>query len=131
MIKNIAHLCFHVADLDRSLAFYCDKLGLHHAFDFTNEDGERFGTYLAVGGRNFIELFKGEPKRGKGQSYAHMCLEVDDIQTTVAHLRSMGVEVTDVKLGTDHSYQAWLADPDGNRIELHQYTPDSLQAAHV
>jgi lactoylglutathione lyase len=30
-------------------------------------------------------------------------------------------------LGGDQSYQAWLADPDGNRIELHQFTDKSLQ----
>ena len=39
-----------------------------------------------------------------------------------------GVEVSDPKLGSDRSWQAWLADPDGTRIELHGYTPDSSQA---
>ena len=38
-----------------------------------------------------------------------------------------GVTVTDKKLGSDNSWQAWLSDPDGNRIELHQYTAQSLQ----
>jgi hypothetical protein len=37
------------------------------------------------------------------------------------------VEVGDITLGSDGSYQAWLKDPDGNRIELHGYTADSLQ----
>jgi hypothetical protein len=35
--------------------------------------------------------------------------------------------VGEVKMGSDHSWQAWLADPDGNRIELHAYTPESNQ----
>ncbi len=30
-------------------------------------------------------------------------------------------------MGSDHSWQAWLSDPDGNRVELHQYTPESWQ----
>ena len=38
-----------------------------------------------------------------------------------------GGVVTAPNLGADHSWQAWLADPDGNRIELHQYTPESKQ----
>ena len=46
----------------------------------------------------------------------------------MAELRARGVEVSDPKLGSDQSWQAWLADPDGNRIELHGYTPDSHQA---
>jgi hypothetical protein len=28
----------------------------------------------------------------------------------------------------DHSWQAWITDPDGNKIELHDYTPESWQA---
>jgi len=52
---------------------------------------------------------------------------VEDIQTTVAELRSRALEVSDPVLGADHSWQAWLTDPDGVRIELHQYTPESLQ----
>jgi hypothetical protein len=35
--------------------------------------------------------------------------------------------VGEVSLGSDQSWQAWLADPDGNRIELHAYTPESKQ----
>jgi predicted enzyme related to lactoylglutathione lyase len=53
---------------------------------------------------------------------------VDDIEQTVRALRARGVEVSEVKMGGDQSWQAWLADPDGNRIELHQYTPESWQA---
>jgi catechol 2,3-dioxygenase-like lactoylglutathione lyase family enzyme len=129
VITGLAHVCFTASDLDASVAFYCDQLGLTHAFDFTNERGERFGVYLSVGGRNFIELFAGElGDRAPGQAYRHLCLEVDDLEATVEALRGAGVEVSDPKLGSDASWQAWLSDPDGNRIELHQYTSESQQA---
>ena len=103
MITGIAHACFTVSDLERSIAFYRDGLGLTPAFDFVNDEGRRFGVYLHAGGRNFIELFEGE-------------------------LGERGVEVSDPKLGKDQSWQAWIADPDGNRFELHQYTAESWQA---
>jgi catechol 2,3-dioxygenase-like lactoylglutathione lyase family enzyme len=61
------------------------------------------------------------------QSYRHLCLEVDDIATTAADLRAKGIKVTDPQPGTDRSLQAWLADPFGNRIELHCYTPECKQ----
>ena len=129
MITGIAHACFTVSDLDRSIHFYQDLLGLKPAFDFCREDGTRFGLYLHLGGRNFIELFQGElGERAERQSFKHICLEVDDIQSTVATLRERGLEVSDPKLGSDQSWQAWIADPDGNRFELHQYTPQSWQA---
>jgi glyoxylase I family protein len=129
MISGFAHACFIVADLDRSLHFYCEQLGLQPAFEFRNAEGQHTGQYIHVGGRCFIELFRGTlAERAAAQSYSHICLEVDDIQATVPALRQAGLQVTDVKLGGDQSYQAWLADPDGNRIELHQYTADSWQA---
>ena len=67
-------------------------------------------------------------ERADGQSYKHICLEVDDIEATVSTLRSRGVEVSPIKLGKDNSYQAWITDPDGNRMELHGYTAESWQA---
>jgi catechol 2,3-dioxygenase-like lactoylglutathione lyase family enzyme len=129
MITALAHACFTVRDLDNSLDFYCGKLGLTHAFDFINDQGERFGVYLHVAGRSFVELFQGEVKEGAaGGSYRHLCLEVADLQAAVVELRGQGLEVADPKLGSDRSWQSWLSDPDGNRIELHCYTPESKQA---
>lgn len=129
MITGIAHACFTVSDLDRALAFYRDALGLEEAFDFTDDEGRRYGVYLYLGERNFIELFQGDlGEPAEGQSFRHICLEVDDIEATVKMLRERGVEVSPIKMGRDHSYQAWITDPDGNRIELHHYTPDSWQA---
>ncbi len=129
MITALAHLCFVVRDLEAAEAFYREGLGLRPAFDFINDAGERFGVYFHIGGRSFLELFRGQPALTDAQgSYAHFCLEVDDLPATVAELRAKGIEVTEPTLGSDHSWQAWLQDPDGNRIELHCYTPESKQA---
>lgn len=133
MITALAHACFTVSDLERALRFYRDGLGLKHAFDFVNAEGRRHGVYLHVGGRSFIELFEGQHATpatvpAEGPSYKHICLEVDDVESTVRTLRERGLEVGEIKLGKDQSYQAWLTDPDGNRIELHCYTPQSWQA---
>jgi len=128
MIKGLAHICFTVSNLEESIAFYKDKLGLSPAFDFINDNNERFGIYLHIGERNFIELFKGNSdKSDQKGSYKHFCLEVDDINAIADDLKKKGVDVTEVKMGSDHGWQAWLSDPDGNRIELHQYTPESKQ----
>ena len=132
MITGLAHACFTVSDLDRALVFYRDGLGLKEAFEFVNEDGRRYGVYLHLGGRNFIELFSGAlGERAEKQSYSHICLEVDDIEATVSLLRDRGIEVSPIKMGKDQSYQAWITDPDGNRIELHHYTPESWQTPHL
>lgn len=140
MVKGLAHICFVVRDLEASEAFYCDKLGFERAFDFVNEHGRRFGVYLKIGGRNFIELFEEKGAKAQGQTerqsaaggYHHFCLEVDDIAAVVGELVGRGVEVSEVKKEeADGSYQAWLSDNEGNKIELHQYTPESKQAQWV
>lgn len=132
MITGFAHVCFIVADLKASQEFYCSKLGLKPAFDFLNDRGEKTGMYIHVSGRNFIEIFLGKPaKPAKEASYQHICLEVDDVAKTVGELRQKGLSVTDAKMGSDQSWQAWLNDPDGNPIELHGYTPASWQGPWV
>ena len=132
MITGLAHVALTVNDLAAAVAFYRDKLGLREMSDFRRDDGERFGVYLHAGGRTFIELFAGgnaEPVEGR--SFRHFCMEVDDIDKTVGFLRDAGVEVSEPKLGNDHSWQAWVTDPDGNRIELHGYTPESKQLQDI
>lgn len=49
----------------------------------------------------------------------HFALQVDDLDATIAELRDGGVEVSDaVEVGTGR--QAFLHDPAGNMVELHQ-----------
>jgi catechol 2,3-dioxygenase-like lactoylglutathione lyase family enzyme len=129
MIRALAHVCYISSDLERAIAFYRDKLGLTPAFDFRDDKGKRTGIYIHIGGRSFIEIFQGKVgPRAEGQTYGHLCLEVDDFDKAVADLKAKGVEVGGVLLACDHSWQAWIKDPDGNAIELHGYTPESRQA---
>ena len=132
MIKTIAHVCLGVADLDRAVAFYRDQLGFKCAYDFASAKGEKIGQCLYVGGQTFIELFRGSaPPPPEGEGHRHFCLLVDDIEAARADLLRRGVEVTPVSTGTDRSRNAWFNDPDGHRLELQQYTPESKQGAWV
>jgi catechol 2,3-dioxygenase-like lactoylglutathione lyase family enzyme len=49
----------------------------------------------------------------------HFALQVDDLEASVAELRGLGVDVSDPQ-PVGPSRQAFLADPSGNMIELHQ-----------
>jgi len=127
-VQRLAHACIHVADIDRSLAFYCDSLGFPKKFDFIDRSGVRFGAYVELAPATFLEIFQ-NPDSPKGQCPVnHFCLEVSDIDAAVAFLKKQGVELfVDKKLGADQSWQAWFGDPDGTRIELHNYTAESCQ----
>ena len=51
-----------------------------------------------------------------------------DIDDAVAELGNAGVPLAREKqLGADGNFQAWIEDPDGNRIELMEMHPDCLQ----
>jgi lactoylglutathione lyase len=62
-------------------------------------------------------------------AYAHLQLTVDDMDRTLAELAPRGiVPAKPPRTGADGNVQAWLTDPDGNRIELMQMLPGCLHA---
>ncbi len=124
MIKQLAHICIRTTDLEKTRKFYCEGLGLEMGFDFVR-DGEPFGYYLKLGNTTFIEVFKGEP--GEVGNINHVAIEVDDIDVLMSRLQSLGYEVTEKKLGADQTWQCWVTDPSGIRIEFQQYTDESKQ----
>ena len=124
MIKRLAHICIHTSSLDTTAAFYCGALGMDRHFEF-EKDGKPFGYYLSAGSGTYIEVFKGDP--GMVGNIQHLALEVDDIDSAIARIREHGFSIGDKSMGADDSWQAWMEDPNGVKIELHQYTPKSCQ----
>jgi len=120
--------------------FYRDVLGLPVKFTMTNKDGVVFGYYFACGECSFIEIFdqRGAVRQWGGEVttlktaaagtlYQHFCLEVKGLEAERAGLLAKGISVGEISVGMDGSKQCWIKDPDGNDIELMEYTSDSLQ----
>jgi catechol 2,3-dioxygenase-like lactoylglutathione lyase family enzyme len=126
VFKRIAHVCLGARDLERSIAYY-RNLGFEELFRFTRK-GRQFGVYLKIADGNFIEIFE-DPAMGPvvNNGILHFCLETDDLDALMAALAERNVSFTPKKLGVDDTWQIWLEDPDGNRFEVHQYTPASRQ----
>jgi glyoxylase I family protein len=107
------HVSLNVDDVDAALDFYTGVLGLVAR---TDRPDFPFGGAWLDAGRQQVHLIEGRPPAGLGQ---HFALLVDDLDATVAELRGRGVEVSDPgPVGT--SLQAFLSDPSGNLVELHQ-----------
>ena len=131
---GMGHIALRVNDLETSLSFY-RKLGFPEFLRLTQEDGRTWIVYLKVSDDLFIELFPG----GDGGDVAapertgvnHLCLTTDDIEATAAHLASVGIEATaplvPTRRGVDGNRGMWIADPDGNRIEIMEMAPDCVQ----
>jgi lactoylglutathione lyase len=116
--------------MEKSLHFYCDVLGMKKVFDL-KRDSKPWIEYIKICDGQFIELFHvGEgdkpPSVKSGISYSHLCLLVSDIHAACEAVKKAGYPLDkEPSMGLDNNWQAWLVDPDGNRIELMQISPDS------
>jgi catechol 2,3-dioxygenase-like lactoylglutathione lyase family enzyme len=130
MIKGLAHNAFKVKDMERSLHFYCDVIGLEKAFDIKDEEGNPWIIYLKISDTQFIELFYGGTEESEVKSdivgYHHFCFEVDDINEIAKKIEDHGYKMDSKPAqGYNLNYNCWVTDPDGNGVEFIQLNPDS------
>ena len=128
LYEGISHLAFDCEDIEKSLDFYVNKMGFERIMHL-GDDKNPWLIYLKISHGNYLELFptKDSIDKSARHCYSHLCIAVFDIFETVKVLRSRGADVEDPHMGMDRNYQAWLCDPDGNRIELMQMMPDCMQ----
>jgi lactoylglutathione lyase len=134
MIKSIGHVAFDAYRFDDTLDFYTRVMGFPEMFRLKNDEGQLWIVYLKISDTVFLELFprSGEAPQSKDGHFSHLCLEVSGIEQTVFDLEQRGAPVdADVKLGQDGNKQAWTHDPEGNRIELMEMSPNSRQRAAI
>ncbi len=79
-LAGIGHVALKVADMERSLAFYRDRLGFAEMMRLAHDDGSLWLVYLRVTDTQFLELFPGgEGARAPGPDVTavnHFCLEI-------------------------------------------------------
>jgi catechol 2,3-dioxygenase-like lactoylglutathione lyase family enzyme len=112
-VLGVHHVSINVDDVDAALAFYVDRLGLIPRAD--RPDFGFGGAWLDASGQQ-VHLIEAPLPGDRGQ---HFALQVADLDATVTELRSAGLTVSDATpVGTGR--QAFLHDPAGNLVELHQ-----------
>jgi catechol 2,3-dioxygenase-like lactoylglutathione lyase family enzyme len=109
----VHHVSINVADVDRALSFYTDVLGLTQRSD--RPDFGFGGAWLDAGDQQ-VHLIEAPVPPNLGQ---HFAVLVDDLGEVVAELRAQGLTVSD-PTPVGRSHQAFVNDPDGNVVELHQ-----------
>ncbi|HET7089990.1 MAG TPA: methylmalonyl-CoA epimerase [Anaerolineae bacterium] len=134
-IKRIDHIAIVVDDIDASLVFWEDALGLKLSHLEDAKDQESLVAFLPSG-ESEVELV--EPtsessgvarylaKRGPGVH--HICFEVDDIRMALARLKRHGVQLINEQptIGTGGKQIAFIhpKSTGGVLVELYQLTPD-------
>ncbi len=127
------HTMVRVKDLDESLDFYCNKLGLVETRRYDSEKGRYTLVFLAAPGdlekaRNrkspMVELtYNWDPENyTSGRNFGHLAYRVDDIYATCQALMDAGVTIN---RPPRDGHMAFVKSPDGISIELLQ-AGDSL-----
>ena len=120
MFKRIDHVAIHVADLDRSVAFYEQHFGFKKYFQHAGGGGMQI-AYLKLGD-TVLEL----THRTDGAMMGfHFCLETNNFDETVAKLQKDGIALIRAPHDTaarEPREIGWrrvvFAGPDGEQIEL-------------
>jgi catechol 2,3-dioxygenase len=139
-IKELGHLVLYVRDVDRSAVFYRDVLGWRQVFPEPDPSsgpdgplGVPVAMFSAPSGRTHHELLLIEVgpdaaplPEGRRVGLYHFGLKVgdsdDELRAALARLQETG---TPVLGASDHtvSHSLYIADPDGNEIELYVDVP--------
>ncbi len=109
----IHHVSINATDVPAGVAFYTEVLGGSLRDD--RPDLGIGGAWIDLGGQQ-VHLVEAPTPPALGQ---HFAIRVADLDATVAELRAVGVPVTDPG-SAGAGRQAFLSDPAGNTVELHQ-----------
>ncbi|MGB3611116.1 MAG: lactoylglutathione lyase [Cellvibrio sp.] len=122
---RLLHTMLRVGNLDRSIAFYTDILGMKLLRKQDYPEGKFTLAFVGYGDEathSVIELTYnyGVEKYELGTAYGHIALGCDDVYATCEKIRAAGGKIVrepgPMKHGT--TILAFVEDPDGYRIEL-------------
>jgi catechol 2,3-dioxygenase-like lactoylglutathione lyase family enzyme len=118
-VTGLDHIVLRCADIEKSLAFYCDTLGLEAERVAAWRDNQAPFPSVRLTPTTIIDLFGGGPD---GTNLDHFCLTIEP-----ADLEELASTFPDSRRG-DHLFGAqgyasslYVHDPDGNTIELRSY----------
>ena len=123
------HTMVRVADLKKSLEFYCDNLGLRELRRYDNDSGRFTLVFLAAPGDDDAQVeltYNWDPEEyDEGRNFGHLAYSVDNIYESCQRLLDGGVTIN---RPPHDGRMAFVRSPDNISIELLQ-KGDALPAA--
>ena len=121
------HTMVRVSDIDASLDFYCDKLGLQENRRFDNEQGRFTLVFLSAPGDESAQVeltynWDGDEMGDGSRNFGHLAYTVDNIFETCQRLMDGGVTIS---RPPRDGHMAFVRSPDNISIEILQ-NGDSL-----
>src|SRR5580700_5566041 len=122
---RLNHVGVFAKNFDESMNFYTKTMGFREAFSLKDKEGKPTLVYLQINRDTFLELAPANADHPVGLS--HVGIWADDLKTTVTALRQQGVKVDDPRAGATKAPLTNVVDPNGVRLELLDFAPESLQ----
>ena len=123
MVKKLLHTRYRVSDLEKTVAFYRDVLGLELIRRHTSPRGSELVFFKAPGSDEEIEICKydGSGPVNVGFDITHLAFEVEDLDTFAREAAAKGYPLSDGPTQTGSgSVIAFIDAPEGYEIELIQ-----------
>src|SRR6201994_4168945 len=124
MVSKLLHTRFRVTDLEKTVHFYKDVLGLKEIHRSKSPRGSELVFFKAPGSDEKIELCKFDESGpvNVGSDITHLAFEVDDLEAFAKHAAAKGYPLSDgpTKTGSGGMI-AFIDAPEGYEVELIQH----------
>ena len=120
-VKKLLHTRMRVSDMDQTIAFYTDVLGLEVLERKTSPRGSHLAFLRVPNSDELIELCSFPPSGPVRvqEDLVHLAFQVESLDDTIASLNKKGVRVTDGPTNTSSGSRFIFIDaPDGYEVEL-------------
>lgn len=122
MVKKLHHTRYRVADLEKTVSFYKDVIGLTEVRRHKSPRGSELVFLKAPQGEELVEICC-YPASGPviiGPDLTHLAFEVDDIREFAAHAAAKGFPLSDGPTESASGWFAFIDAPEGYEVELIQ-----------
>src|SRR6266571_6087700 len=127
MVKKLLHTRYRVHDLEKTVSFYKDVLGLDEIRRQTSGRGSQLVFLKAPDSEEEIEICKFDQSGPVvvGSDLTHLAFEVDDLETFAREAAAKGYPLSDGPHATGSGKIAFIDAPEGYEIELIERGPKS------
>jgi catechol 2,3-dioxygenase-like lactoylglutathione lyase family enzyme len=117
-VTHVGRVCVTVADTDRAVEFYVDRLGFEKVVDVEMGPGMRWVEVALPNAPTTIALAPPPPGQSAGGTQTGICIDTTDVDADYATLKAAGVDVDPEvsRFGDPVPPMFWFRDPDGNSL---------------
>ena len=124
MIKKYLHTRFRVSDMEKSISFYRDILGMEVVEQKTSPRGSKL-VFLQFPGMDCELELCSFPSSGNvhvPEDLVHLAFQVDDLESCISKLEAANIPITEGPIESSNGTRfIFTEDPDKYEIELMQY----------